>query len=119
MTSREWLPRLERILSEIPDLTIEQRNRARTLFLQRPPGDHKLVMSYNDDFVAAFLKCILKDDWDLLYMLQRFWATLFPAPDDGSSQSEGPASSNNDSKLIEELNKANLRRRTVQSTART
>ncbi|GIL43302.1 hypothetical protein Vafri_1087 [Volvox africanus] len=119
MTYMELSPRFERVLAEIPGLTIEQRTRARTLFLECEPCFREDALSQSDEYLAGYLKACLKLDWDFLYMLQQLWKRLFPEPQDGYFHRQGPVSNNEDSMLPEDPGKTNLRRRNVQSTVRT
>ncbi|GIL68770.1 hypothetical protein Vafri_22017 [Volvox africanus] len=123
MTSTELLPRLERVLAEIPGLTNEQRNRARTLFLRHAPGDRELVMKQSDKSLAGYLKACLEHDRDYFYMLQQLCKGLLSWPQDGVYHREDPVSSNEDSGRLnsgplQEPDNSNLRRRNVRSTVR-
>ncbi|GIL90498.1 hypothetical protein Vretimale_17618 [Volvox reticuliferus] len=113
----ELPPRFDRVLSEIPDLTVEEKRRARYLF-QHEPVRQCAISALNDEELAAYIKGILKWDMDFLYMLKRFLMSLFPGPQEGPIHREGPASSPADAKLLGESGNANLRRRNLQSTVR-
>ncbi|GIL90532.1 hypothetical protein Vretimale_17528 [Volvox reticuliferus] len=107
----ELPPRFYRVLSEMPDLTAEQKRRAKYLF-QQDNARPLFIPCLNDEQLRAYIKVALEWDMDFLYMLKRLWMALFCWPQEDPVYPDGPGISTGDAKLLGESDNANLRRRT-------